>query len=167
MPSLFELTKERLALQNKLESLDLDTQTIQDTLEGDSTALTEKVEYYGFVLRNRDGLGDAMKAEIARMQARYDTHTKRTDAIKAWLLQNMQRCGMTRIDCPAFSVILKTNPPSVVIDADGDIPAAFMRITPPAPPVSKPDKKAIMDAIKSGYSIPGCHIEQKKRVVIK
>ncbi len=43
MSTLFELVGERLALQNKLEELNFDEQTIADTLEGDSLAIQKKI----------------------------------------------------------------------------------------------------------------------------
>ena len=167
MASLYELTTQRLALQNKLEELNFDVDTITDTILGESTELEAKIVDYGYILRNRSGLEAMMLAEVERMQARYNAHEKRTEAIKAWLLQNMQACQISRIDCPAFSVSLKNNPPKVVIDAESLIPDKYMRTPTPKPPMAAPDKKAIGDAIKQGEEVPGCHSEQSQRLVIE
>ena len=52
--SLYQLTGDRLALRNKLESMDFDTETIQDTLEAESTEIQLKIESYGFVIKEME-----------------------------------------------------------------------------------------------------------------
>ena len=163
--NLYELTQERLALQSKLESLDFDQETIADTLEGESTELTAKIENYGFVIRNLDAFTDVMKAEENRMAERRKAHEKRVTNIKAWLLANMQLCGVAKIECAAFTVSLKTNPARVVVDNEGLIPEGFMKLPDPLP--MTPNKTMIATAIKSGLEVAGCHLEASQRVEIK
>lgn len=165
MSSLYELVGKRLELQKKLESLNFDEETIIDTLEGDSTELQAKIEDYGFVIRNLEAFGDAIKAEETRLAERRKAHEKRVANIKAWLLENMQACGITKIECPVFSISVKTNPPKVVVDDEKAIPDRFL-VVPDLPPPS-PDKKAIAAAIKAGEVVNGCHIEQSSRIEIK
>lgn len=167
MPSLYDLTKERLALQSKLEELDFDTQTIQDTLEAGSTELEAKITDYGYVIKNLDVFTDAMKAEEKRMADRRKSHEARVEHIKEWLLTNMVACGITKIDCPAFSIAVKTNPPKVVFDDARLVPGAYIRTPPIIIPESVPDKKLITEAIKSGLTVNGCHLEQSQRIEIK
>lgn len=163
--SLYQLTAQRLELQNKLLSLDFDAETIADTLEGESAALQSKIEDYGFVIRNMEAFGDAIKAEEKRFADRRKAHELKVEKIKAWLLTNMQACGITKIECPAFSVIVKTNPPKVVVDNEQAIPDRFL-VVPDLPPPA-PDKKAIAAALKNGEVVEGCHLEQSQRIEIK
>lgn len=163
--NLFELTSERLALQNKLQAMDFDEQTIQDTLEGESTELQAKIEDYGFVIRNMEAFADAMKVEEKRMADRRKAHENKVERIKEWLLTNMQACQITKIECPAFTIALRNNPPKVVIDNEGSIPCELFTY-PEAPPPS-PNKKAIADALKSGQEVAGAHLEQGVRIEIK
>jgi len=163
--NLYELTGERLALQNKLESMNFDEETINDTLEANSTELEAKIEGYGWIIRNMESFTDAMKAEEVRMAERRKAHEKRVTNIKAWLLQNMQLCGITKIECPAFAITVKNNPPSVVIDDEALIPEAYKKLPDPPPLIA--NKTMIGTALKSGLDVPGCHLEQKQRVEIK
>lgn len=163
--NLYELSGERLALQNKLESMDLDIETITDTLEANSMEIEAKIADYGYVIRNMDSFTDAMKAEENRMFERRKAHEKRVSKIKAWLLQNMQLCGITKIECPAFTVSLKNNPASVIIDDEELIPDGYKKL--PEPPPLTPNKTMISTALKSGIAVPGCHLEQKQRIDIK
>jgi hypothetical protein len=167
MSNLYELTGERLTLMKKLESMNFYEETIADTLEGESTELQTKIESYGFVIRNMESFTDSMKAEETRMSDRRKAHEKRVANIKSWLLQNMQVCGISKIDCAAFTIALKNNPPSVIVDDESAIPADLMRLPEPKPPVSTPDKKEIAVRIKSGTVVAGCHLEQSQRIEIK
>lgn len=163
--NLFELTAERLALQNKLQAMDFDEQTIQDTLEGESTELQAKIEDYGFVIRNMESFAEAMKAEEKRMADRRKAHENKVERIKEWLLTNMQACKIAKIECPAFTIALRNNPPKVIIDNEGSIPSELF--TYPEAPQPSPNKNAIADAIKAGQEIEGAHLEQGVRLEIK
>ena len=66
MTALFELTNEYRALADKLNDLELDQQTINDTLDGASGDLEEKIINTAKYYRNIDA--DAEKIEEAAKQ---------------------------------------------------------------------------------------------------
>lgn len=165
MNSLYDLTKERLELQHKLQSMDFDQETIDDTLEGESTNLQAKIEDYGWVIRDMEAFGDAIKAEETRLAERRKVHAAKVEKIKAWLLMNMQACRISKIECPVFTISLKNNPPKVVVDDERAIPDRFL-VVPDLPPPA-PDKKAIAAELKAGKEVAGCHLEQSQRIEIK
>lgn len=165
MATLFELTSERLALKNELEVLNLDEQTILDTLEGSSTELQAKIENYGFVIKEMESFADAIKAERDRMDKRLKVQESRIGHIKEWLKTNMIACEIKKVECPAFTIALQNNPGAVVIDAENLIPEGYMKL--PEPPPMIPNKKLIGEAIKAGMDVPGCHLEKSQRLVIK
>lgn len=163
--SLYELTGNRLALQRKLEALDIDAECIADTLEGESEELQAKITDYGYVIRGMVSFGEMMKAEADRMAARYKAHEAKTKRIREWLLQNMLACNISKIECAAFTISVRNNPPAVVVDADSQIPADYFRQPETPPPVL--DKKLVAQAIKDGFEIPGVHLEIGHSLVIK
>jgi len=167
MSTLYELTGQRLALQQKLEAMNFDEETISDTLEGESTELQVKIENYGFVIRNRTAFADAIQAEIDRLQARLAAEKKRIASVEQWLMTNMVCCGINKIECPAFTIAVHNNPVSVDVIDETAIPAEFMSVPEPKPPVPAPDKKAIIAILKEGGSVPGCAIKKSSRLVIK
>lgn len=167
MSNLFELVGKRLELQTRLETMNFDEETIQDTLEGESGEITAKIESYGFVIRNRNAFADAMSNEIERMTARRDAEVKRIAAIEEWLLNSMVACNINKIECPAFSVSVRVNPPSVDVLDKSAIPADYMRLPEPNPPVAAPDKKLILTALKDGFEVSGCAIKRTNKLVIK
>jgi hypothetical protein len=163
--SLYQLTAQRLELQNKLMAMEFDEVTIADTLEGESSALEAKIEDYGWVIKNMEAFGDAIKAEEKRLADRRKLHDTKVERVKDWLLQNMEVCKISKIECPAFTISLKANPPKVMIDDEKAIPGQFL-VVPDLPPPS-PDKKAIAAELKAGREVAGCHLAQSKRIEIK
>lgn len=164
--NLYELVGARLDLQHKLQELNLDEQTILDTLEGDSAELEAKIENYGWVIKSMESFVGAMKVEENRMTERRKKQEKKVEYIKEWLLTNMQACGITKIECPAFTLSVKQNPPKVVIDNEGLIPNEYYREVTIEPTWSL-EKKVVSDAIKSGIEVPGAHLETGYRIDIK
>ena len=165
MSSLYELVGKRLALQKKLEDLNFDEVTIEDTLLGDSLAIQAKVEDYCFVIRNMEALPEQIKAEEKRLADRRKAIESRVQRVKDWLLINMQQAGISKIESPVFTVALQNNPPSVIIDDESAIDEGFKRMPDPLPLVV--DKKLIKMAIDAGQEVLGAHIEVKQRLVIK
>jgi len=163
--NLYQLTAERLALQHKLEAMDLDAETIADTLEGESTALQAKIEDYGFVILNMEVFSEAMKSEEKRMADRRKAHEVKVERIKEWLLTNMQACQITKIECPAFTIAVRINPPKVIVTDEKALPNSFFHIPDPLPP--QLDKKALAAALKDNVNIPGAHLEKGVRLEIK
>jgi len=166
MSSLYELTGQRLELQRKLETLNIDEEVILDTLEGESAELEAKIADYGFVIRNMEAFGDAIKAEETRLTLRRKSQEAKIDHIKAWLLQNMETCGISKIEHPAFTISVKSNPAKVVVDNEGQIPQEYFKQVI-VEPTWQLVKKDVADAIKAGKEVTGAHLEQSKRIEIK
>ena len=165
MASLYELSNEYQLAQIKLIESDYDQQTIADTLESLSGDLEAKSINVAMFIRNLEVTADAIKQAEKEMAERRKAIENKTEAMKLYLKQNMQRCGITKIESPYFALTLRKNPPSVVIDDAGAIPNEFYVF--PDPPAPYPDKKAISEQLKSGNVVNGAHLEQAERLDIK
>lgn len=163
--SLYVLAGEYLAIANKLNDSDLDEQTISDTLEGLSGELEVKATNVAMFIKNLEAQALAIKEAEKQMAERRKAIEKKAEQINAYLKDNMQRTGITKIESPYFALTLKNNPPRVVIDDESAIPSIFM--VEPLPPAPSPDKKLIGDKLKAGEDVPGCHLEQGQRLEIK
>jgi hypothetical protein len=146
-----------------LSDLDLPDEVIADTLESLQYPLEQKATNVAMFARNLEATADAIKEAEGEMAKRRKALESRAASIRAYLLQNMQRAGISKIECPLFRLAVRDNPPSVVID--GDVPAEFMR--QPDPPPTVADKKAIGEALKAGREIPGAHLQRGQRLEIK
>lgn len=165
MTALYQLSAEYRQAADKLAELDIDEQTVSDTLEGLAGDLESKAVATAMVTRNLDALADSIKQAEAGMAARRKAIEARADRIRAYLLENMLACGITKIESPYFALSVRENPPGVVIDCPADIPPDYWR-QPETPPPAV-DKKLIAQAIKDGFTVRGAHLERGMRLVIK
>ena len=163
--SLYQLSGDYLAVANKLADSDMPPEVIADTLEGLAGDLEEKCTNVALFVRNLEATAESIKAAEKQMAERRKVIEAKAESVRRYLKDNMQRTGITKIESPYFALTLKKNPPSVVIDDPTAIPADYL-VTPPAPPPA-PDKKLIAQAIKDGFEVPGCRLEQGERLEIK
>lgn len=163
--SLYVLADEYLIAADRLADLDLDDQTIADTLEGLAGALEVKATNVACFVRNLESAAEQIKKAEVAMNLRRKAIENRAERVKAYLKAQMERTGVLKIDSAYLSIAIKKNPPAVCIDAESQIPAEFMRVVPPPAPV--PDKKALAEAIKAGKEVPGAHMESGTRLDIR
>jgi hypothetical protein len=150
----------------KLQDLDLDEQTIADTLEGLTGTFEEKATNVALFTRNLEALADQIKQAEQAMAARRKALESRADRIRQYLLDNMQRTGITKIESPWFNIALAKNPPSVVVDDEVTLKFAHPEFVKTVTTESI-DKAAVKDAIKAGQIVEGAHLVQAERVSIK
>lgn len=162
---LYELVGQYKALEVLEASEDLPPDVIRDTLEGLEGQLQEKATNVGLFIRNLVSTADAIYEAADQMRKRADRLRDRADSLQDYLLFNMQASGITKIESPYFTLAVKKNPPTVVIDQEGEIPEEY-KVQPP-PPAKRIDKTAIAKAFKDGVQVPGCHIEQRERLEVK
>lgn len=163
--NLYELAVQYRADADKLADLDLDDQTLTDTLESLSGDLEVKAQNTAMLIRNIESNAAAIKDAEAQMKARRTALENRATRIKDWLHANMLVAGIQKIECPYFKLSVRENPPAVEIYEPGLIPAQFMK--QPEPPPPSPDKTAIKAAIQSGEEVPGCKLTRGTRLEIK
>jgi uncharacterized protein YeeX (DUF496 family) len=164
MTALFQLAAEHRALSDKLHDLDLDEQTIADTLEGEAGDLIEKGKNVAAVFRNLESDAKQIKEAEQQLAERRKAIEKRAEALKQYLKTNMEHAGIQKIESPWFVVSLKNNPESVVIDDAEKIPEDYLRVIPAS---YAPDKALMKTAMQDGYEIPGAHLERGKRIEVK
>lgn len=161
---LFELAMQHKALQDTLESMDVDEQTINDTLEAASGPLEEKLINAAMVLRNIQAEESAIAAEIERLQFKKDAKTVRAASLKRYMHESMKTAGISKLDTPLMTIAIKKNPPAVIVDDESAIPADYFEQIPASQRLSR---KLIASAIKDGFTVPGAHLEQGTSLIIK
>jgi len=166
--SLFLLSNQYLELANKLANLDLDAATIADTVEasGIVDSLQDKATAIEHVARGAEAHNAAIDAEIARLQALKAHRVKVASGLRSYLLDNMQRMGIERIDCPLFQISIRKNPPAVEVFDTINLPAEYMVVPEPKPLIAQPDKKRLAADLKAGKEITGARLVQGVRLNI-
>jgi hypothetical protein len=165
LPALYTVADQYLQDVAKLQDLDLDPQTVADTLEAMQGDMEVKATNVACFIKNLESLADQIKQAEAAMAARRKAIETRAESIREYLLTNMVRTGISKIESPYFRISLRNNPPSVVVDDPALIPWEYMREVPAPPPA--PDKSAIKEALKSGITVPGVHLAVGQSVTIK
>jgi hypothetical protein len=164
MSNLFELAQQYRADVAKLEDLELDDQTLSDTLESLSGDLELKAVNVIKFAKNLEATAAAIKEAEAAMAARRKSLEKRSDALRAYVFHNMQSSGIQKIECDYFRMAVRDNPPAVDIFDLAQLPQDYMR---EIPATYAPDKTLIKTAIKDGFVVPGAKLVTSQRLEIK
>lgn len=173
MPSLYEISAELHSVIAKLEELDIDDITFDDTLESVRGDFDEKCIAYAMIAKTFKANADAIASAVHRMQKRELSLRMKAERLEETLklaLENAPEAlfknGKRAIHSPYFDISIRRNPPSVFIAADADLPECFM-MTPPRIMPGTPDKKALREALNNGLNVPGVSLVTSTRVEIK
>lgn len=164
--TLYQLTGEWRALADKLSDMDLDSQTIADTIEGSDVqmALDEKVQGYEMIARTMEAPRSFIQSEIKRLQALDKAIAARSQALRDRVQDTMAAIGAQKIACPLFEVRIQKNPAALDVYDERMVPAEFWH-TPT--PVATLDKAALKDALKEGREVQGARLTQSESLRIK
>lgn len=163
--ALYQIAADFRADADKLAELDLDDQTLADTLESLSGDLEVKATNTVMLARNLEAAAAQIKEAEKAMADRRKAIEKRAEGIRCYVLESMLVAGIEKIECPLFRIAVRDNPPSVQIDDERQIPAAYLADPPPPAPV--PDKKLIAQALKDGFDVPGARLARGKHLEVK
>ena len=164
MTALFILAQEHRALADKLHDLDLDEQTILDTLEGESTDLVEKGKNVAAIFRNLESDAKQIKEAEQQLSERRKAIEKRAEQLKNYLKTNMEVASISKIECPWFIVSIAQNQEAVTVDDESLIPRDYFK---EIPATYQLDKALVKQAIKDGYEVPGARLTRGTSLRIK
>lgn len=163
MANLYELTDQyNKALTELLDIEDLDNDTFADTMESLEGELVEKGKNVAAYFQNLDADSNALKDAEARIKARRIVIENKVNRLKEYLRFNMEQSGITKIECPEFSVTLRKASEVTEVYDQNQLPKEFIktRLTETA------DKTAIKKAIKNGEEVPGAKISKGKTILL-
>lgn len=161
MGTLYQLTDEFLEIQELLQNEEIDPSFIDDTLESLIFELEQKADGYAQVRKNVFNDINIIKEEEKRLKNRRLAYEKNLERLDKAIEKSMIVTGKTNIKTSLFTYQIRTNPPSVVIDDEEQIPNQF-RIEQP----SKIDKSTLKDFLKK-HKTPYAHLEQSKSLKIR
>jgi hypothetical protein len=163
--ALYEISSQYLADLNKLNELELDEQTFLDTLEGLSGELEQKAINVAMYIKNLEVSADAIKQAEKSMADRRKAIESKNERIRKYLLENMLKTGITKIECPHFVLSVRKNPASVDVLMQDQIPDEYFDIPDPLPPTL--NKKRLAEDLKAGVLIEGARLTQGNSLQIK
>jgi len=141
-----EITDETLA---KLEELEM--------------ARSDKALAVAAYMKGEQVEGEAVKLEADRLNERAKRHQRRADRLKQYLEQFVPE-GSDFHDARS-TIKWKKNPPSCEITDQAALPRIYIATVPAT---ERPDKKAILAALKNGKEIAGAKlIDDRRRLEVK
>lgn len=157
---LFELSQMyNDTLDEVTDNDELSPQIIDDVMTGIEADFKEKGVAVASYFKNMEVDIKAIKEAEADMKERRLAMEKKVSSLKKYLLDNMIRTEITKIECPYFKISVRNNPISVQVLDESDIPDNF-KITKQ---VTSIDKKSIKDA----GGCPGVELVSGKSLQIK
>lgn len=147
-----------------LDGIDCDPETGEilqaDALHAVEAEAADKIEATALYLRELDAEAKAAKDEADRMIARVKSMQKRSDYLKAMLLDALHATG--KVKTARVSVSIRTTL-AVQINQEQAIPEAFTtkKIT------ISPNKVLIKETISAGGCVPGCELIERESVSIR
>lgn len=152
------------AIRQALDHIELDEETGEilsaDELHAVEAEAAEKIEATALYLRELDAEAKAAKEEADRMLARVKSLQKRSDYLKAMLLDALHATG--KVKTARVTVSIRTTQ-AVAVDEGANLPEAYTTVKTTV----SPNKVAIKQALLDGVEVPGCHIEERESVQIR
>ncbi len=152
------------ALRFALDDIVVDEETGEilssDALHAVEAQAAEKIEATALYLRELDAEANAAKEEADRMLARVKSMQKRSDYLKAMLLDALHATG--KVKTGRVTVSIRTTQ-AVAVDEGANLPEAYTTVKTTV----SPNKVAIKQALLDGVEVPGCHIEERESVQIR
>ena len=152
------------AIRQALDHIELDEETGEilsaDELHAVEAEAADKIEATALYLRELDAEAKAAKEEADRMLARVKSMQKRSDYLKAMLLNALHATG--KVKTARVTVSIRTTQ-AVEIAEGANLPEAYTTVKTTV----SPNKVAIKQALLDGVEVPGCHIEERESVQIR
>ena len=153
MSNLYELTGKYLQIQAVLEADDEDYPIDMLTIGED---LNQKIENYGFIIRNFEAEEEALTSEIKRLTERRNTARKAIDRLKEAVFKSMKMTDRQKVKTDHFSFSIAKKGGKLPVTITGDVPEAYCKV------VLEPDKEKIRTAIEEdGEVLDFAHLEER------
>ena len=164
MTTLAMIAAQYRADADKLADLDLDEQTVADTLEAMAGDLEIKAQSVAYMVRAFEADAAAVSQWAKDAAARAKAIEARAEHLREYLAHCLDAAGIEKVEGPGIRIGWRKSS-AVVIDDETQIPLSLM-VCPPAP-APRPDKASIASEIKAGRDVPGAHVEHRRSLQVK
>lgn len=102
-------------------------------------------------------------AELDRLKALKVSLNGKKESVMHLIEYSMDKMEVNELNFGSIKATRKLNPPKVVLDETVQLPSEYLR----QQIVITPDKSKIKEALKTGQTVEGAHLEQDTRIDIK
>ena len=114
-------------------------------------------------IKNIDAERKAIEEAKKSMGEREARLNNRVTYLTSYLQSNMERCGITEINCPYFAIKLKKCPISVDVIDENSIPETYKK----SKMLVSVDKVKLKEEMLAGVIVQGAALKQNMRLEIK
>jgi len=161
--SLYKLANDYKQALDELSELDIDEQTLKDTLEAISGDLEQKAVNVAAYIKNLEAECVAIKNARDEISDKYSAKQKKIESLKRYLLTTLQGCGIKKVSSELFDISVRRSAQVVEITNEQLIPYDYYKETV----ISKVDKSLIKRALAENYEVPGCKLVDNEYLHIK
>lgn len=158
--SLFKIEQE---IQDMVSAVWLDggelDQTAADNLAALMAKHADKVKGVGFFLARREREIEDARAQVRTFQERIRTEENRVAYLKEAVRNALDEYYDGKLEAGLVTFSTAKNPASCSVVNAEELPAEYVRTKT----ITEPDKKAILDALKSGETITGAILVDGRR----
>lgn len=159
---LYDLSSNYIQLVDMLENAE-NIEAVKDTLDAVEEAFEQKVENIAKLIRSKETELLAVNDELKRLSDRKKRLDKEVEWLSSYVHHELERTGMYEVKSSLFNIRLRNNPPSVNVINETELPMDYIKVEE----VRKVDKRAILEQLKNGVSIPGVELVRKRSLSIK
>ena len=156
--NLYELARNYAEIQE----MDLDEETLRDTLDSIKDAAEQKTENCVKWMRILKGEITAFKEEENRLKKIRMAKENKVKWLNKYVEDFLKDSGLTRFKTGIFTLSLQNNPPSVEVYDATLIPPKYLIEQLPTI-----DKQAIKELLKNGIEVPGAELKQTEGLRIR
>ena len=158
MSKLYELTGEIKSIESLVESDELSIDDAKDTIQALEMEFKEKAIAITQFIENINPDISALDEHIKKLTAKEKALQNKQESLREYLRENMMTNEISKIECPFFSILLKSPAAAVDITDSDALPDEYVAVKTTV----SPDKKAILKALKDGIDVPGAQLKQAK-----
>ncbi len=173
MAKLFDISENYRALFDAFDDCDeLTDDQIQayfDTLDGIEGEFADKAENTACFIKELDADVKALDELAEEFAARARAKKNLIKRLKEMLLNNMQVCGIKKIDRPRAVISLRNNAESVTIEDERKLVKWLEKNAPEMLNYEDPEisRTRVKSALKDGIEIPGAQLVRRASVIIR
>ncbi len=166
--TLYELEEQYADFLSKVESGEIPDEAIEDTLEAIDGAYENKVDQIACIIKEMNARADGIKTEKDRLNERLTTLKGKTERLKDYLRQSMEKTGKSRIETSRNRVTLGAASEAVTITDLTKLRGYEKAWKTYAYDERNVDKTLLKTILKAGESVPGAALQTgKPRLTIK
>lgn len=146
-------------LANMRDVVGDDEDAVAGLVEGE-TGLFEAIARAVNRLAEIDAHVDALTGLVKQYRDRQARLENQSELIRAAIGLAMSMTELKKLELPQATISRKPTPAKAIITEEADVPPTFFVPQPP-----KLDKKALLDALKSGQSVPGATLSNGSETI--